>query len=210
MKATAKSGSIPPLHPAMIEIVPVGATVVRLQLRRRRWSRTRLPEGLRAHSSSGPQIDSSQAGKTPRNSASFSDATLVSSSMKAMTVRPSATPSSEFVAYAEPHQQVGPAHDPEPHAADLPGQVGDLAQRVAVGVDHVVEEVGGQVHDAAEGVPVDAVFRALEVPVAGEGPHVDAAQVADVVREQRLVPRTGWWPRRSPAPAPGCARWRGR
>ena len=95
MKATAKSGSMPPLHPAMIEMVPVGATVVRLQLRRRRWSRMRLPPASRAQVSSGPQIDSSHAGKTPRDSASFSDATLVSSSMKAMTVRPSATPSSE-------------------------------------------------------------------------------------------------------------------
>ena len=95
MNATAKSGSIPPLHPAMIEIVPVGATVVRLQLRRRRSGRMRSPPASRAQVASGPHTDFSQAGNTPRVSASRSDATRVSSSMKRMTVRPSATPSSE-------------------------------------------------------------------------------------------------------------------
>jgi hypothetical protein len=48
MNATANSGSMPELHPAMIEIVPVGATVVTLQFRRRRIGRTRSPLGPRA------------------------------------------------------------------------------------------------------------------------------------------------------------------
>ena len=95
MNATAKSGSIPPLHPAMMEMVPVGATVVRLQLRSGLSGRIRSPAASRAQLSSGPQIDSSQAGKTPLLSASFSDATRVSSSMNPITTRASATPSSE-------------------------------------------------------------------------------------------------------------------
>src|SRR5258708_21785070 len=41
MNAMANSGSIPELQPEMIEIVPVGATVVRLQLRSLRSGRMR-------------------------------------------------------------------------------------------------------------------------------------------------------------------------
>ena len=48
MNATAKSGSIPELQPAMIEIVPVGATVVTLQFLSRRIGRMRSPFGPRA------------------------------------------------------------------------------------------------------------------------------------------------------------------
>src|SRR5207244_3486219 len=92
MKATAKSGSIPEEQPAMIEIVPVGATVVRLQFRSRRSGRTRSPFGPRAQVASGPQIDVSHSAKTPRCSASFSDATFASSSTNSMSFRPSATP----------------------------------------------------------------------------------------------------------------------
>ncbi len=55
--------------------------------------RTRLPSSRRAHVSSGPQIDSSQAGKTPRSSARFSEAFRDSSLMNSMTRRPSSTPS---------------------------------------------------------------------------------------------------------------------
>src|SRR3979409_1120015 len=47
MNATAKSGSMPELHPAMMEMVPVGATVVTLQLRRRRIGRMAPPLGPR-------------------------------------------------------------------------------------------------------------------------------------------------------------------
>src|SRR5439155_1752669 len=57
MNATANSGSMPEEHPAMIEMVPVGATVVRLQLRSRRSGRMRSPRGPRAQLASGPQID---------------------------------------------------------------------------------------------------------------------------------------------------------
>jgi hypothetical protein len=48
MNATAKSGSIPELQPAMMEMVPVGATVVTLQFRRRCIGRIRSPLGPRA------------------------------------------------------------------------------------------------------------------------------------------------------------------
>src|SRR2546426_8254590 len=82
MNATANSGSIPDEQPAMIEIVPVGATVVRLQLRSRRRGRMRSPWALRAQVASGPQIDRSHSANVPRCSASFSDATFDSSSMR--------------------------------------------------------------------------------------------------------------------------------
>ncbi len=95
MNATAKSGSMPDEQPAMIEIVPVGATVVRLQLRSFRIGRTRSPLGPRAQVASGPQIERSHSGKTPRCSASFSEAAFASSSTNSITLRPSATPSSE-------------------------------------------------------------------------------------------------------------------
>ena len=93
MKATAKRGSIPPEHPAKIEIVPVGATVVRLQFRSGRSGRTRVPSFRWAAVSSGPQIDSSQAGKTPRVSASFSLAFRASSLTNSIRWRPICTPS---------------------------------------------------------------------------------------------------------------------
>src|SRR2546423_1807781 len=48
MNATANNGSMPEEHPAMIEIVPVGATVGRLQLRSRPLGRLRSPPGPRA------------------------------------------------------------------------------------------------------------------------------------------------------------------
>ncbi len=96
MNATANSGSIPDEHPAMMEMVPVGATVVTLQLRRRRSGRMRSPLGARAHDSSGPQMERSHCGNTPRLSARFSDSRLDSSSMNSITRRPISTPSSEL------------------------------------------------------------------------------------------------------------------
>ena len=66
MNATANNGSIPELQLVMIEMVPVGATVVTLQLRSRRIGRTRSPLGPRARVASGPQMLRSHSGKTPR------------------------------------------------------------------------------------------------------------------------------------------------
>ena len=60
---------------------------------------------------------------------------------------------------AEPDEEVGQAHDAEPDAADPLGQVGDLLQRVLVGVDDVLEEVGREVDRAAQAVPVDPSLR---------------------------------------------------
>ena len=61
MNATAKSGSMPDEQPAMMEMVPVGATVVRLQLRKRRIGRMRSPVAVRAQVASGPQIERSHS-----------------------------------------------------------------------------------------------------------------------------------------------------
>ena len=95
MKATAKSGSMPELQPAMMEMVPVGATVVTLQFRSFRIGRTRSPSGPRAAVSSGPQMLCSHSGNAPRISASRSDSFLASSSTNFWIFRPSSTPSSE-------------------------------------------------------------------------------------------------------------------
>ena len=95
MNATANRGSMPPEQPAMMEMVPVGATVVRLQFRSFRSGRIRLPSSSRAQVSSGPQMDASHAGNSPRVSAKRSEAFLASSLMNSITVRPSSTPASE-------------------------------------------------------------------------------------------------------------------
>ena len=63
----ANSGSIPEEQPAMIEIVPVGAIVLTLQLRSICIGRTRFPLASRAHVSSGPQIDLAHSGNGPRS-----------------------------------------------------------------------------------------------------------------------------------------------
>ncbi len=86
---------MPPEQPAMIEIVPVGATVVRLQLRRRRSGRIRSPSASRAQVASGPQIERSHSGNTPRSTASCSDLTFASSSTKCITRSASSSDSSE-------------------------------------------------------------------------------------------------------------------
>ncbi len=87
---------MPLAQPAMMEIVPVGATVVRLQLRSRRIGRIRLPAASRAQLWSGPQMLRSHSWNTPRCSASRSDSTLASSSTKCMTCRPRSTAASEL------------------------------------------------------------------------------------------------------------------
>ncbi len=95
MNATANSGSRPDEHPAMIEIVPVGATVVVLQLRRSCIGRMRLPAASRAQVSSGPQIERAHSGNAPRSCASRSLSRLDSTSRNAITLRPNSTPSGE-------------------------------------------------------------------------------------------------------------------
>jgi hypothetical protein len=89
MNATAKSGSMPDEQPAMIEIVPVGATVVTLQLRSFRIGRMRSPLGPRAQVASGPQMLRSHSGKTPRMVARRSDSFFASSSTNFWSFRPS-------------------------------------------------------------------------------------------------------------------------
>ena len=84
----------------MIEIVPVGATVVMLQLRRSCIGRIRLPDASRAHVSSGPQIERAHSGNAPRSCASRSLSRFPSVSTNAITLRPNSTPSGE--SYAMP------------------------------------------------------------------------------------------------------------
>ena len=80
MKASANSGSMPDDASAMIEIVPVGATVVRVALR---------------YGASGSYREPFHAGKTPRSRASSSEASFAFSWMKRISSSPSASASSE-------------------------------------------------------------------------------------------------------------------
>ena len=84
----------------MIEMVPVGATVVTLQFRRSCIGRMRLPFSSRAQVSSGPQMLFAHSGKVPRSAASLLDSRLPSTSTNSITRRPKFTPSS--VSYAMP------------------------------------------------------------------------------------------------------------
>ena len=93
MNATANNGSRPDEHPAMMLIVPVGATVVTLQLRSNCNGRTRAPCSSRAHVSSGPQIERAHSGNAPRSPASCSLSRLLSTSRNSITRRPISTPS---------------------------------------------------------------------------------------------------------------------
>ena len=81
------------------------------------------------------------------------DSTLASSSTNCWILRPSSTPSSESYGMPEPDEQVGQPHDAEADPADPLRQVGDLRERVAVGVDHVLEEVGREVDHLAQARP---------------------------------------------------------
>jgi hypothetical protein len=93
MNATANSGSSPDEQPAMMEMVPVGATVVTLQLRSSCIGRMRAPCSSRAQVSSGPQMDCAHSGNAPRSLASRSLSFFPSVSTNAITRRPISTPS---------------------------------------------------------------------------------------------------------------------
>ena len=83
--------------------------------------------------------------------ASFADATLASSSMKRMTVSASSRRRGNCTG-SPAAPACPPAHHAQPTRRMFLGQFGDLGQRIAVGVDHVVQEVHGQVDDPAESV----------------------------------------------------------
>ena len=59
------------------------------------------------------------------------------------------------VGNAEADEHVGEAHDAEAGLAGEQVHALDLGDRVVVGVDGVVEEVGGRPHGGTEQVPVD-------------------------------------------------------
>ena len=79
----------------MMLMVPVGATVVTLQLRSICMGRTRFPSASRAQLSSGPQMDWAHSGNAPRDVAIASLCALLSTSRNSMTRRPNSTPSTE-------------------------------------------------------------------------------------------------------------------
>ena len=82
---------------------------------------------------------------------------------------------------AEPHQQIRPAHDAQADTPNALGEIVDLGERVPVGVDDVVQEVRAEVHRRSQPVP-------FHLAVLDEQADIDRAEVADVVRQQRLLP----------------------
>src|SRR5579875_1391969 len=85
---------------------------------------------------------------------------------------------------AQLHAGVGEAHHAQTDAPDAARDVLDLRQRVAVHVDHVVEEANVRWDLARQPIVIEDVPRAL---AAGEVGEVDRAEVARVVRVKRLL-----------------------
>jgi hypothetical protein len=85
---------------------------------------------------------------------------------------------------AELVERVGEAHHAQPDAARGLRHVVDLRQRVAVDLDHVVEEARGAVDDRAVFLPVEARVGAVALD---QHAQVDRAQVAGVEGVQRLL-----------------------
>ena len=141
MKARAKIGSTPLETPAMMEMVPVGAMVVRVALRTR--LAPRCPGALVPVGEDAPVARQLLAGL---------DGLLVDEAHH-LVAEPDGVVA--VVADAELHQHVGPTHDPKAHLAVALGHRADLGERVAVHVDDVVEEVRRRPRDPAQPLPID-------------------------------------------------------
>ena len=102
----------------------------------------------------------SHSGTTPRSRASRSDLDLGLLVHELLDLPAERHAFVRVVGDAQLDEQVGQAHHAETDPPDALGQLGDLRQRVLVGVDDVLEEVGRQVDHPAQAVPVDrAVLR---------------------------------------------------
>ncbi len=141
----------------MMLSVPVGATVVRVELRRRRFRAGRpvsrlVPGGK--YSSLGGQFLGGAVGA------------LADEAHDALAQRQGLF---GVVGDAELEEEVCPGHDAE---ADLAGQAShavDLGDGVGVHVDDVVQEADGRRHGVCQPVPVDHVRR----PRPGKPDQVD-------------------------------------
>ena len=142
MKARAKMGSTPLEQPAMMEMVPVGAMVVRVALR------TRRPVAS--------QVLSSQLGNDAPVARQFLGGLMAFLVDEAHHLVGQPDGLVGVVGDAQLDQHVGPAHDPQADLAVALGHLADLGQRIPVHVDDVVEEVDGGPGDPAQPVPVDA------------------------------------------------------
>src|SRR5690606_37997107 len=92
------------------------------------------------------------------------------------------------VGNTEADEHVSESHDAVADAADSVGEIANLGQREAIRVDHIVQKMHGQMDHGAKPLPVDLVppIAARDVG-ADESPEVDGAEVAHVVRQQRLL-----------------------
>jgi hypothetical protein len=169
----------PDEQPAMMEIVPVGATVVTLQLRSSCMGRMRSPCSSRAQVSSGPQMERAHSGNAPRSWPAARSPSWPRRRRTPSRGGPSPRPRA-VVRDAEADEHVGEAHHAQADAADALRERVDLGQRVLVDVDDVVEEVRRQV-DVARRRPSPS--RRLHVVA-----DVDRAEVADVVGSSGCSP----------------------
>ena len=78
-----------------------------------------------------------------------------SSSMKAWIRRPRSTRLVGVVRHAEQDEGVGQAHEPSPMRRMRCARSVISRERIVVRVDHVLEEMGAEVHHLAKTVPVD-------------------------------------------------------
>src|SRR5207253_1448240 len=81
--------------------------------------------------------------------------------------------------------KIGSAHAPEADAAVRLHHLVDLVERVRVHLDHVVEEPDGEPDHPVHLLPVDRPLTALAP--AGELRHVERAEIARLVRQERLL-----------------------
>ena len=155
MNATANSGSSPLEHPAMIEIVPVGATVVTLQLRSSCIGRIRAPDFVARARCIG----------TPDALRPFGERAAIGREALALLlpfdVEELHHLAAELDAFgavirnAEAHERVGETHHAKSDAADALRERVDFRQRILVDVDDVVEEVRRQMDVFRERIPVE-------------------------------------------------------
>ena len=180
MNATAKSGSMPELQPGDDRDGAGGRHGGDVAVPEPAHRADPLALGAAGAVWSGPQMLRSHSANTPRSRGQPLRLDLGLLVHELLDLPPERHALVGVVGNAELDEEVGQAHHAEPDAADALRQLGDLRQRVLVGVDDVLEEMGREVDHLTQAVPVD-------LPVPDEHAEVDRAEVADVVRQEGLL-----------------------
>jgi hypothetical protein len=170
-KASAKSGSMPDEHPAIIEMVPVGAN----------GGDVRVPEGA-GLAIDGPR-EIREGAALLRQPRRLVMPLFLDEPHEALRQRERLL---AVVRDAQQEEQVRPAHDAQADPAVGLHGGGDLRERVRVDLDHVVQEPYRQPDHALELVPVD-VGPAAVGRLADESRDIDRPEVARVPGRQALL-----------------------